>query len=278
MNAHTLAAAVLAAALPTAHAVDISISDAGSTYTQTFDTLPTTGNSNTWANGSTLAGWHLFRNLSSLVTTIAASDGTALAPSPNVSSGYKSAGSTGSTDRALGAQGATSTGGGGQTAVGFIAASFNNATTGSLDSFTLRYDGEQWRKGGTAGSVDRLPVSYGFGTSFAAVSQWTLAGSAFNFTAPVNTAGGAALDGNAAANRVANLGGTVAVDWAPGTTLWLRWEEADNTPSNTVDHFVAIDNVTLSVTAAAPVPEPTTSTLLLAGAAAIGWLTRRASR
>jgi autotransporter-associated beta strand protein len=91
---------------------------------------------------------------------------------------------------------------------------------------------------------------YGFGSSFAGVTGWTAAGSAFNFTSPIATTTGAALDGNLAANRTASRGGTVSgLSWANGSALWLRWIETNDVNS---DHALAIDNLSFSTTFALP--------------------------
>jgi hypothetical protein len=159
---------------------------------------------------------------------------------------------------------------------GYVALALTNNSGGALSSFTLNFDGEQWRDGGvTAGTVggslaQTMRVEYGFGASFSAVSSWSALPS-FSFTSPVfGAVTGTAVNGNAA-GRVAGLGGQVNTSWAAGETLWVRWIEWND---NNNDHSLAIDNVTFSVTAAA-VPEPTTYALLLAGLGAVGFIARR---
>ena len=150
------------------------------------------------------------------------------------------------------------------------ALALTNNTGGVLNSFTVRYDGEQWRNNGSA-DAHTLVLQYAFGANFAdiASSSWISAGNAFNFTSPL-TGASAAVDGNAA-GKIADLGGTVTTDWSAGSTLWLRWADVNNTGN---DHVLAIDNVRFSVTAA-PVPEPSTYALLLAGLGAVGFIARR---
>lgn len=252
-----LASVALLSAASAAQAT-VSVTSASFTYSQDFDSLANTGTANAWANDSTLAGWNLiFPNAAAAAYSTSAGTGT--------SGGFYSYGAAGSSERALGSLATNANVAVGSNQVMALAMTNNSALT--LDSFTLRYDGEQWRNGGNA-NAQSLTVLYGFGSSFTSVAQWTAAGAGFNFTSPVATASAAAVNGNAA-GRVASLGGTVLANWAPGQTLWIRW--SDNNDANN-DHGLAIDNVSLSVTA---VPEPSTYAMLLAGLGAVGFMARR---
>lgn len=237
----------------------VSVTSAAFTYNQSFDSLAASGTANPWINDSTLAGWSLiFPN--SAATAYSASAGT------GTSGGFYSYGTAGSSERALGSLATNA-----NVAVGsnqIMALAMTNNSGSVLDSFTLRYDGEQWRNGGNA-NAQSLTVLYGFGSSFSTVASWTAAGAGFNFNSPVATASAAAVDGNVA-GRINGLGGTVLANWAPGETLWVRW--SDNNDSGN-DHGLAIDNVSLSVTTA--VPEPSTYAMLLAGLGAVGFVARR---
>lgn len=252
-----LASAALLAAM-SAQAT-VSVTSASFTYAQNFDTLAATGSSVAWANDSTLAGWNLFF-INTAATSYITGAGT------GTGGGFYSFGAAGSSDRALGSLPTNSNVVAGSSE--FIAAAFTNNSGGALDSFTLRYDGEQWRNNGNA-TAQTLTVQYGFGASYTAVTNWTSAGAGFTFTSPVASTTAAAVDGNAA-GKVAGLGGTVALDWANGDTLWVRWNDVNDSGN---DHALAIDNVSLSVTAA--VPEPETYALLLAGLGAVGFIVRR---
>lgn len=256
---HLSLCALLVASL-TAHAT-VSVSGSSFSYSQSFDSLAASGSSNAWANDSTLNGWSLFFP-STAVSSYIAGTGT------GTGGGFYSLGTT--SERALGSL-ATN----GNTAVGaqqVIAAAFTNTGSETYDSFTLRFDGEQWRNNGNA-LAQSLTVQYGFGTSFAAVTTWTSAGSGFTFTSPVTGTTATALDGNLAANRVAALGGSLTTTWAPGQTLWLRWNDVNDSGN---DHVLAIDNVSFSVTSA--VPEPTSLALLLGGLGLMGFVARRRLR
>lgn len=271
MSTRSLALALVAgaAALSSAQA-SILISTPSSTYSQSFDSLATTGTSNAWLNDSTLAGWSLFRQPvpGTPLTTYAADTGS------SNSGAFKSFGSSGSTERALGGVGSGGSYFGSQSAnvaVGWIALSVTNGTGAALDSFTLKFDGEQWRDGGaTTPGAQAMLLEYGFGSSFTTVASWTAAPSAFNWTSPVftNTGSGAAVNGNTV-GLVSNVGGTITTPWAAGDTLWLRWIEKNDAGN---DHGLAIDNLSLSVTA---VPEPGIAAMLLAGLAVLGFVARR---
>lgn len=245
-----LATALLASA--GAHAV-VVLGSPASTYGATFDNLTTTG----WTNNSTIPGWSLLRGdnfaTAAVVTSLVISTGT------STTGAAYSFGAASAADRALGSLGSNGTG------AHWFLLGLSNGSAGAFDSFTLRYDGEQWRNGGNT-TAHSLVLEYGFGASAAAVTSWTATG--FNFTGPVATGTAGAIDGNTT-GLVANIGGTIALDWQAGQTLWLRWKDANDSGS---DHGLAIDNFSLSVTA---VPEPGTYALMLAGLGAVGFLARR---
>ncbi len=255
-----LASAVLLSVVSAAQAT-VSVKSASFTYSQDFDSLANSGATNAWANDLTLAGWSLFA-----VPTIT-TYGTSTGSNGNIA-GFFSFGTSGSSDRALGAVLTNAFSGAANTGVVSTALALTNNTGRVLDSFTVRYDGEQWRNNGNA-DAHTLVLQYAFGGSFneIASSSWVSAGKAFDFTSPL-TGASSAVDGNVA-GRVTNLGGTVTTDWAAGSTLWLRWADLNNSGN---DHVMAIDNVSFSVTA---VPEPSTYAMLLAGLGAVGFMARR---
>ncbi len=77
--------------------------------------------------------------------------------------------------------------------------------------------------------------------------QFYGSGQAFNFNTPVNSGHAAALDGNAAANRVSGLGGTYtpATSITNGQVFYLRWADAD--VSSAADG-IALDDLTVPYT------------------------------
>jgi hypothetical protein len=102
-------------------------------------------------------------------------------------------------------------------------------------------------------------LEYGFGNAYATVANWIAPGPAFNFASPTVGSVAAALDGNAAANRTADLGGTISnLTWDVGDTLWVRWTEVNDAGN---DHGLAVDNFSISTTST--VPEPTSLVFVL---------------
>jgi len=244
----------------------VSYTTYGATVSQNFDTLITTGIAQAWSNDVTLPGWSLFRGpVSSPVAigAINAGDG-----SQTVGSFY-SYGSAGASDRALGGYGSGGTYFGSPTSgsvAGWMSISLTNDTGITLDTIAIGYDGEQWRNGGNA-TAHKMVLQYGTGATFAGVSTWSTPGGTFDFTGPVATTLGAAVDGNVA-GKVAGLGGTLtALTWNTGDTLWIRWIE-NNDAGN--DHGLSIDNFTF-----AAVPEPSTGLLGLIVAACLPLRRRR---
>lgn len=240
----------------------------GSTYTQNFDSLASTGTGNpyTWANDSpsSLLGWNLFRVSSGSpysATPVAVDYYETGSGIENFGQGrYMSFGATNDVDRALGAvgnfnfAGATSVSFG--NTLGWISANITNNTGGNLPQFTVAFNGEQWRDAGNDpkdGPVNQSMVfEYGFGSSFDSVSTWTAPHGNFDWTSPVTVPGGGAVNGNAS-GLVAGRGGTINdLTWANGETLWLRWVELNDAGA---DHGLAIDNFTFSA-GSATVPEP----------------------
>jgi hypothetical protein len=253
-----IAAMAVAGLAATAQA---QVSYSGGTYNESFDSLASAGatpvTNIAWANDSTLPGWSLFNSLGNAPATYNAATGGS-----NTGAFY-SLGSADSTERAFGgvASGGTyfgspATG----TVAGWIAFAATNSGSDTLSSFTVGFDGEQWRNGGNA-SAQTMVLEYGFGATFGDVTTWTAPGGSFDFTSPVVGTTAAAVDGNVA-GLVSGLGGTVSdVSWSVGDTLWIRWIE-NNDAGN--DHGLAIDNFSFSA-----VPAPGAIALLgLGGLAA----------
>jgi hypothetical protein len=263
MHVRTLTALALLAGSAAAQAA-VSVDSADFSYSQSFDSLATSGSANAWTNDSTLAGWSLFNASGSAIGSYRADTGASNAGA------FYSFGTASSSDRALGG-----TGSGGSyfgspasgAVAGYIAVAFTNDTGVAVNAFTLGFDGEQWRNGGNT-SAQSMALSYGFGSSFGDVTSWTTPGGLFDWSTPVVGATAAAVVGNSQ-GLVSGLGGTVATAWAPGETLWIRWTEVNDMGN---DHGLSIDNVALTVSA---VPEPATTALLLAGLAAVGAVARR---
>ena len=165
-------------------------------------------------------------------------------------------GTTAATDRSLGSLAGSNT-----QKDAYVA--FTNNTGAAITQFSIAYDGEQWRLGQTAAATNVLTLQFSTnGTS------WTNMGSAFNFTSPITSGAAGALDGNAAANRVAGIGSTFTPS-APisnGATFYLRWADPDDCGS---DAMMALDNFALTV-----VPEPSTWMMIGVGAVLLATVQR----
>ena len=206
-----------------------TISFTGSPLSQNFDGMGAAGT-------NAPAGWFVASNAATVInytTNVTVSAG-ANAPAGGVR-GFN-LGTSNTTERALG------TGPTGSNR--YMEARIRNNSIFGLDSITVGYDGEQWRNGNNslATNVNRLVLQF----SADGVTYVDM-GAGFNFTqlqdAPINTA----LDGNAAANRTAGIGGLYAPASVvqPGATLFLRW--FDNNELQT-DPVLAIDNFSFSAT------------------------------
>lgn len=222
----------------------LSVSFTGS-YSQDFDSLPNSGTLVAWRNDATLAGWYLFRQPSPGTGIAAIKTGDGSSASGAFYSFGEEGGAT-ATDRALGAIGVDSSyyGWPGEPAVaGWFALALTNASGMTVDSLSIRYDGEQWRDGGNT-YAQTMPLEYGFGGSFDTVSSWIPAGASFNFTSPVHSGWSYSLDGNHSDFRTSGIGGDlINLGWTDGTTLWIRWAENND---DYEDHGLAIDNVRIT--------------------------------
>jgi hypothetical protein len=242
----------------------ISITSDSFTYSQNFNSLATSGTANSWSNNSTVAGWSLFNSTSAAITTYRASPGS------DTAGAFYSFGSASSSDRALGGLGSGGTYFGSpltNAVAGYIAVAFTNATVDEVDTITISFDGEQWRNGGNV-TAQTMAFEWGIGSTFSAVTTWTAPGGAFNWSSPVATASGAAVDGNVAGLVTGRGGELTDLGLGAGETLWFRWVELNDSGS---DHGLAIDN--FAVTSLTTVPEP--GFALLGGLGILGIFRRR---
>ncbi len=222
-------------------AAQAQISYTGGTYTENFDSMGATGT-------TTPTGWFAGTGTGAAVTTTAVTPGTG---SSNIGGNYNFgvAGVNPVTDRALGSLASVSTQRDSELHI------TNNAGF-DITEFTLTYDGEQWRVGGTTSVANTLTLQI----SYTGLSgSWVNLGAAFNFTSPIVSGTAGALDGNAAANRVAGIGGTYVptTPIANGAIFYLRWADPDDANS---DNGIALDNFSFSA-----IPEPSVYMLLGVG-------------
>ncbi len=243
MKSLTKIALTIAAVTALSSAAHAQISYTGGTYSENFDSMGATGTTTPpgWFAGSgTATGAAVVTN------TVAPGTGSA---SSGGNYNFGVAGVNPVTDRALGSLASVSTQRDTELHI------TNNAGF-DITQFTLSYDGEQWRVGGTMSVANTLTLQY----SMTGLSgSWVNMGSAFDFTSPIASATASALDGNAAANRVSGIGGTYtpSTPILNGSTFFLRWADPDDAAA---DHGIAIDNFTFSA-----VPEPSVYMLLGVG-------------
>ena len=129
-----------------------------------------------------------------------------------------------------------------------------NNTGVTLHSFTLTFNGEQWRDGQSA-SPETLSFDY---STVATDDLWTLPGGTIftatptlNFTSPsfgLTGGSGNAIDGNVAGRQTGITATVTGFNWEPGTDLWLRW--GDPQLASLADDGLAIDDVQFSASAA----------------------------
>ena len=208
------------------------VSGAGS-YSQNFDALPASGSA-AWADDSTIAGWYSQRTGAG--TNIVAGTGS------DTGGGLYSYGSTSSGEQALGAIGSSNSTAG-NFAHGLL---IQNSSEIPVTINSLAYTGEQWRK---SGETDPQVVTLWYKLSQTAETAlspssdvgWT-AISPGEFSSPVNTTIGAALDGNDSANRApVSINPNLSIPG--GHFLMLRWKDPDHSGT---DHGLAIDDVSIS--------------------------------
>ncbi len=251
------------------------ISYSGGTYSETFDGIyGVNGNGMTMANVGavgaqdaipTLPNWQAARVAGSGTGTFALFGDNG---SSNTGRLY-SYGGISLSDRALGSLGS------GTTVPGFGAA-FLNASADTYTSIAISYDREVWRCQNTDGVVDTLSFAYGFASGGIASSGFLTSGSMTPFTALdaispvefVNTTATPNVDGNSAPYQQNVVATITGLSWAPGDTLYIRWNDVNNVGS---DAGVAIDNLNLT----AAVPEPSSMLLMGLGVVALAVLRRK---
>ena len=216
----------------------------GTSVTQNFDGL-NTGTS--WSDNSTLPGWYILGgqgNTSSPATAISTlTVGTGTGTSGQI---YNLSSSSISSDRALGSLASGSYSNSGYTAF-YYGIKVTNTTGGPITSVAITYTGEQYRDAGNASLVAQsLLVDY----STNATALTTASGSwvsipELTFTSPIYTSTAGLLNGNSAANRVANITKTLTgLNIANNSSIWIRWADLNDSGN---DHALAIDDVTISL-------------------------------
>jgi hypothetical protein len=170
---------------------------------------------------------------------------------PNQAAGWNF-GAAGFTDRALGIMATAS---GTPLPPGtnrFIEVRIKNGTTSPMVAIEVHYDGEEWRTGSSSSQANANLLLFSVdGTNYVNM------GADFQFEQRVFTPVSSALDGNAAANRTTNIGGTYTLPAPvlPDGIIYLRWFDL-NDPST--DPGLAMDNFSFSSSPNAILEQPPT--------------------
>lgn len=219
-----LVAALFAATACVSHA---QVSYTGGVYGQNFNTLAGTTNNTSgveWTDNSTLPGWYASKSTYSVTDgTLGGSAAAYTATNTAANVGLFSFGTASNTDRALGSRATALVAGNDPVLYGVRLV---NNTTQTITSFSVIYTGEQWFKTGKT-TADTLLLDYQVGATDLSAGTWTTA--AGTFTSPINTATAATVAGNTAANRRGVAAKVTGVSWAPGTELWIRFRDTDET-------------------------------------------------
>ncbi len=226
----------------------VSITATGTTFTQDFNTLATTGTTN--AISTLPLGWTFLETGSGANTTYAADNG-----STGGSGNTYSYGTGTNSERALGGilSGSLNP---------TIGASFTNNTGLAITELAISYTGEQWRLG-TAGRVDRLDFSLSTNATSLITGTYT-SFTSLNFNSPNTTAVVGALDGNATANRTLISSTILGLNIPNGATFWIKWSDF-NASGN--DDGLSIDDFSINAAGGADVTPPTITTLTPSNAA-----------
>jgi hypothetical protein len=255
----------------------------GAIYNQTFDSLPNTPENAAmavspagWkdddpappAGNWSIPGWYLWHHLQPTGTEVGFNNHQRMRAGPGSQNtgAFWSFGATGSTERALGDVGSTTIAqnpGPGNVQDVLIGLRLTNATASTLTDVTVSFVGEQWRDGNNT-TPETMFFSFSLDPAADIKSGTYTSFSDLDWTGPKASTVAAALDGNLPENQVAKSATITGLNWAPGTDLWLRWNDLQVAGN---DHGLAIDNV--NVSAIVGVPEPASMTLLLGGASAM---------
>ena len=227
----------------------VAITTTGS-HNQNFNALSsTTAATPAWADNSTIANWYSQRTGTGTTYAVDAGSGTA--------GTLYSYGSTSNSDRAIGTIG-SSNAAAGSFAHGVL---LRNTSGTVVTNISVTYTLEQWRKGG---ALAAQPITFWYRISSSTISAltpnvstgWTQV-TGLTLNSPINTAGGAALDGNATANKVTATGIAIpSLSLANNDYIMLKWEDPDHAST---DHGLSIDDVTINWTVTPLLTTPTVS-------------------
>ena len=224
-------------------------------YSESFDGLASSGTTNTWVQGTSVAEWWAYRFPANPgawtdVTVYIANNGS------TANGSLYSFGPTSSTDRALGSIGS------GNDASGAYryGTGFTNGFSQSINEINMSFRAETWRVGST-GLNHNVEFQYSLGaTSVNDNSATWIDFDDLDFTQSTNTTSGV-TDGNA--NFLLKASSLTGLSIDPGDTIWIRWTDIDH---GGADHGLAIDDFSATFST---VPEPASLAILGLGLLAI---------
>lgn len=213
-----------------------------------------------WVNGITAPGWYAKTDATPTISTYAANTGTT---TTGALYAFGVEGTNPLSDRALGLISSNSFTGASGTGKGYIGWRLKNNTGSTVNSLTVTWTGEQWRKENNA-AAHTLNLYYQTGETVTDPTSGTWTSASSVFTSPITGATTAtALDGNAPANRVADIVAVLSdLNLADGQEIMLRWEDLNDAGS---DHAMAIDDLSVEIGSATLPPAVTVSTEALTG-------------
>jgi hypothetical protein len=220
----------------------ISLTSAGTPYSQNFNGLSSTAGSTTNNFNDApqpIPEWVILENGGG----VRDNEQYAVDTGGSNTGDIFSYGAAGNADRALGSLQSG-------TLIPMFGTSFTNNTGAPITELTISYYGEQWRISNTAAARDdRLDFQMSTDATGLATGTWTNVNE-LDFTSIVKTAAAAgALNGNDAANRVLITHTITGLNIAPGATFWIRFTDLN---ASGADDGLAIDDFTLTAGSTAP--------------------------
>lgn len=223
---------------------------AGASYSQHFDGLPATGSFSLTGRGPlalsaapinavNLSGWQLWMTAGSN-TNAGFTPGTG----SSTGNGVYSLGNSGSSERALGTLSSST----GIYAFGLI---LTNQTGSLLNSFTIGFTAEQWRKGGST-NKNTWTFRYKTGIISQLDEDSLQEDSHLNFSSVNTSSAGSSLNGNLPVNQQTISFTVSGINWRNGEQLLLRWDDADETGS---DDIMAMDDFEFSASLQSSKPQ-----------------------
>lgn len=228
--------------LPLTGVSQVTITTAPGTYSQNFNgTFLSTVNYTLADNSGANLGWYSLRS-----TGQGGSGNVFTANTGTLTGQFFNYGAAGNTERALGSAATV-----GVTGTVYYGLRIRNGTSSPLQSVRVQYTGEQW----LAFFPVAQTLAFSYQVSPTPITSLTGAFTAFpdlDFATPVNNFDGA-LNGNAAPNRTV-IDETFFVAIPSGSEIMLRWEDVAEAPL--ISHGIAIDDVTVTLSALGPTAAP----------------------